>query len=302
LRDEVFPRRQNLLTIAGRIAAINEQQLTAGNDQVVSLLLHFQTRVLVTLIAAQVLRLGMAAFSTRRILTLEDHARLRYEDVADARRNLKKQSRSHVETIKGLVEGTARVVRNMALLLRPSMLDDLGLIPALKWQARESAKTYVMDIVSPLNSSPTIFRTNTRRASIRSYRKSCTTANVILARPPSASGWERLMLIQADGRDSDVAQMIQERLARLGGKSSVHFKPGGGTTLSLELPSPRTSGAPTLVKPIRILLADDHTVVRPGLRLLLESQPEFSVVAEAADGRQAVEQAEATQPDVAEAI
>jgi two-component system response regulator NreC len=53
------------------------------------------------------------------------------------------------------------------------------------------------------------------------------------------------------------------------------------------------------VKLIRILLADDHTVMRRGLRLLLESQPEFSVVAEAADGRQAVQQAEATQPDVA---
>lgn len=53
------------------------------------------------------------------------------------------------------------------------------------------------------------------------------------------------------------------------------------------------------MKPIRILLADDHTVMRRGLRLLLESQPEFSVVAEASDGRQAVQQAEATQPDVA---
>jgi len=53
------------------------------------------------------------------------------------------------------------------------------------------------------------------------------------------------------------------------------------------------------VKPIRILLADDHTVMRKGLRLLLESQPDFSVVAEASDGRQAVAQAEATQPDVA---
>ena len=55
----------------------------------------------------------------------------------------------------------------------------------------------------------------------------------------------------------------------------------------------------TPVKPIRILLADDHTVMRRGLRLLLESQPEFTVVAEAADGRQAVQQAEATEPDVA---
>jgi two-component system response regulator NreC len=53
------------------------------------------------------------------------------------------------------------------------------------------------------------------------------------------------------------------------------------------------------VKQIRILLADDHTVMRRGLRLLIESQPEFSVVAEASDGRQAVQQAEAMLPDVA---
>ena len=52
------------------------------------------------------------------------------------------------------------------------------------------------------------------------------------------------------------------------------------------------------MKPIRILLADDHIVMRRGLRLLLESQPGFSVVAEASDGRQAVDQAIATRPDV----
>lgn len=52
------------------------------------------------------------------------------------------------------------------------------------------------------------------------------------------------------------------------------------------------------VKQIRILLADDHNVMRRGLRLLLEGQPEFTVVAEASDGRQALEQAEATTPDV----
>ena len=51
--------------------------------------------------------------------------------------------------------------------------------------------------------------------------------------------------------------------------------------------------------PIRILLADDHTIVRKGLRLLLESQPEFKVVADAADGREAVALAEQHRPDVA---
>jgi two-component system response regulator NreC len=52
------------------------------------------------------------------------------------------------------------------------------------------------------------------------------------------------------------------------------------------------------VKQIRILLADDHNVMRRGLRLLLESQPEFTVVAEAADGLKAVEQARLSKPDV----
>ncbi|MGI8743994.1 MAG: response regulator [Bryobacteraceae bacterium] len=50
---------------------------------------------------------------------------------------------------------------------------------------------------------------------------------------------------------------------------------------------------------IRILLADDHTVMRSGLRVLLERQPGFLVVAEAADGREAVEMAESHAPDVA---
>jgi two-component system, NarL family, response regulator NreC len=56
--------------------------------------------------------------------------------------------------------------------------------------------------------------------------------------------------------------------------------------------------APSREKKIRILLADDHTVVRRGLRLLLENQPEFSVVAEASNGNQAVEAATTVQPDV----
>jgi two-component system, NarL family, response regulator NreC len=49
---------------------------------------------------------------------------------------------------------------------------------------------------------------------------------------------------------------------------------------------------------IRILLADDHTVMRSGLRLLLERQPNLTVVGEAADGRQAVELATSEKPDV----
>jgi DNA-binding NarL/FixJ family response regulator len=50
---------------------------------------------------------------------------------------------------------------------------------------------------------------------------------------------------------------------------------------------------------ITVLLADDHTVVRQGLRLLLEAGGDIEVVAEAADGRQAVALARKTAPDIA---
>jgi len=296
LRDEVFPRRQSMLEIADRIATINEQQLTAGNDQAVSLLLRFQTRLLVTLVAALVLGLGMASFSTRKILRLEDQARLRYEEVADARgqltdlsarlvqaqeterralsrelhdevgqslsavlmelRNLsaglkgrsEEQSRNHVETVKGLVENTVRVVRNMALLLRPSMLDDLGLIPALKWQARESAKRTSMDVTvaTELDSDdlPDEYKTCIYRV-VQEALNNCarhshaTTARIRVEQRP-----ERLMLIiQDDGQGFDVRHMkglgllgVQERVARLGGTCNIHSKPGRGTILTVELP------------------------------------------------------------------
>ncbi len=49
---------------------------------------------------------------------------------------------------------------------------------------------------------------------------------------------------------------------------------------------------------IRILIADDHTLVREGLRALLEGQGDFEVIAEASNGREAVDRAIQMQPDV----
>lgn len=296
LRDEVFPRRQSMLAIADRIATINEEQLTAGNDQIVSLLLRFQTRLLGTLVAALVLGLGMAWFSTRKILRLEGQALLRYNEVAIARGQLKElsarlveaqeterralsrelhdevgqslsavlvdlhnlsaglavrapeQLRRDVERVKTVVEGTIREVRNMALLLRPSMLDDLGLIPALKWQARESSKRTGMDvsIATELDSDdlPDEYKTCIYRV-VQEALHNCerhshaTTVRIRVQQEP-----HRLVLkIQDDGRGFEVGQTkglgllgIQERVAQLGGRVEIHSKPGSGTILAVEWP------------------------------------------------------------------
>jgi DNA-binding NarL/FixJ family response regulator len=49
----------------------------------------------------------------------------------------------------------------------------------------------------------------------------------------------------------------------------------------------------------RILLADDHAIVRRGLRLILDAEPDLEVVAEAADGAEAIRLARETKPDLA---
>ena len=296
LRDEVFPRRQNMLALAGRIDSLNEQQLDTGNHQVVSLLVSFQTRLLLTLLAALALGLGLALFTMRKILNLEGQARSRYVEVEEARTQLKElsarlvqaqeeerrslsrelhdevgqalsavlvelrnlsvglparseeQSRGHIETIKGLVEGTVRVVRNMALLLRPSMLDDLGLIPALKWQARECSKNTAIDVTvtAELDSDelPDEYKTCIYRVVQEALHNCARHSHASSVRIRVEQDQDRLLLnIQDDGRGFDVRHTkglgllgIQERITRLGGTCHVHSQPGNGATLSVELP------------------------------------------------------------------
>ena len=57
-------------------------------------------------------------------------------------------------------------------------------------------------------------------------------------------------------------------------------------------------GVPATTETIRVVLADDHTVVREGLRLLLRSPPDIEVVGEAADGIDVVQVARRLNPDI----
>lgn len=53
-----------------------------------------------------------------------------------------------------------------------------------------------------------------------------------------------------------------------------------------------------MIDKIRVLIADDHTIVRAGVRLLLEAEPDIEVIGEALNGEEAVAQAEALRPSV----
>jgi PAS domain S-box-containing protein len=88
---------------------------------------------------------------------------------------------------------------------------------------------------------------------------------------------------------------ISERLALLGGRFEVESAPGQGARFRLIAPRGAPSGE---VRPLRILIADDHAAVRAVFRELLQERPELQVVGEACNGREAVAEARLLRPDV----
>ncbi|HYW41533.1 MAG TPA: response regulator transcription factor [Bryobacteraceae bacterium] len=71
-----------------------------------------------------------------------------------------------------------------------------------------------------------------------------------------------------------------------------------GLTISAVTGKDRPAATGVTMGPIRILIADDHAIIRRGLRTLLEHEPGFEVIAEACDGRQAIEAALRERPHV----
>lgn len=110
---------------------------------------------------------------------------------------------------------------------------------------------------------------------------------------------------------------IHERLMALGGNTSIETAPGKGTVVRLEVPLAiaaldRPDGRPAVAspavsdeerhpadpRPVRIVVVDDHAMVRQGLSTMIDEDERMSVVGEAADGVEAIEAMETHSPDV----
>ena len=167
--------------------------------------------------------------------------------VAVAPQNLEPLQR-HLESIRRLAESSVNVARNMALLLRPSMLDDFGLVPALEWHAREVSKRTGMavsveaDTVS--DSLPDSHNTCVYRVVQEALHNCARHAHARSVRIRVHQVPKRIVLsVQDDGKGFDARHVrglglvgMEERVHHLGGSFQVKSELGHGTILVVELP------------------------------------------------------------------
>jgi signal transduction histidine kinase len=162
----------------------------------------------------------------------------------------REQFAARMEETKQLLDRTVQAVRDLAMGLRPAMLDDLGLVPALQWQAREFERRHDIRVSMNLDSSldilPDSYRTTIFRIvqeALTNCAKHAQATNVEI----SLENREGLVclsiaddgvgLLRPPGRTGLGLIGIQERIRELGGWFSARNRDGGGTVLSAEIPS-----------------------------------------------------------------
>jgi len=156
--------------------------------------------------------------------------------------------REQITRVKSLAENSVKTVRDIALLLRPSMLDDLGLIPALEWQAREISRRSDMEVevhsemVSeklPDETKICVYRLVQEALNNAATHAAAKNARVSVVQTP-----EKLRVeIIDDGLGFDSRRVrgmgllgMEERVKRLGGTLSIESRAGQGTSVKAELP------------------------------------------------------------------
>ena len=156
--------------------------------------------------------------------------------------------REHLGAVKSMAEKTVNEVRDLALLLRPSMLDDFGLVPALNWHAREMSKRTGMNVMvsagEEADDLPDEHKTCIYRAVQEAVNNCARHAN---ARTVEVAVTREATRVRFQVRDDGVGFEprfvrglgllgMEERVRRLGGDLRLESHPGRGTLIIAELP------------------------------------------------------------------
>lgn len=284
--EELIPRRTAMLQIADRITAVNERGLSRSEVQAAASTDSFRRTLLATfafsLLGGMVLAL-LSIVSTLRLEQELDHRRADLQELStlllraqeNERRTLARELhdevgqslsallmetegaessdpppvlRRHLASIRTLAEQTISQVRDLALLLRPSMLDDLGLIPALNWHARETAKRTGRNVAvtadKDLDTLPDEHRTCVYRVVQEAVNNAVRHANARTVNVTVRRESEYVVVsVQDDGAGFEARFArglgllgMEERVRRLGGELGIDSEPGRGTRIRARIP------------------------------------------------------------------
>src|ERR1017187_510070 len=165
--------------------------------------------------------------------------------------------KERLDNMRSVAERTVGTVRDIALLLRPSMLDDLGLVAALEWQGREVSRRSEMEVgVASENVSealPDEYKICVYRLVQEALNNAVRHARARNATVRVVQNQNRIAVeIADDGRGFHPERArglgimgMEERVKRLGGTLRVDSAPGRGAAIKAELPLPASTGNPS---------------------------------------------------------
>ncbi len=240
---------------------------------------------------------------------------------------------SLVEELDGILDQALTYTRTLVAQLSPPFFRDLGLPYAFKWLAEQMEPCGLRLTVEVENGFPSVADDDAtllfqatrellmnvvKHAGTDHARLAVITADgaVHITVSDEGSGFDVAAAMSLAGVDAQTSRApgfglfsIHERMRAIGGRLELVSRPGDGTRATLVLPIgdqaepvPLSSGAPRATpddsQTIRVLLVDDHAMVRQGLRTILDSYPDIEVVGEAADGEEAVAAADRLRPSV----
>jgi two-component system, NarL family, sensor kinase len=222
-------------------------------------------------------------------------------------------------------------IRTLSYILHPPLLDECGLASAVHWYAEGFEKRSGIKVKVEVKEDLPRLSSDAETTLFRVVQESLTNvhrysgSSVAIIRMSVSSGRVSLEVIdRGKGMSTEKARVavdgvaplgvgipgMRERLHQLGGDLAVDFAPTGTCVLAT-LPirtadaenAPAESSLQEIAKSAeeprrRILIADDHELMRRGLRGLLETHYEWAVCGEAIEGHEAIRKAEELEPDL----
>jgi PAS domain S-box-containing protein len=256
---------------------------------------------------------------------LHDHVQ-QFLVAAKMRVEMTPTTAARLQTTSQLLDEALNATRSLAAELVPPLLYEHGLEAALKWLASRMNEQH--DILILVSGEQQLSLSDELRAMIFQIARELLLNVVKHAKTDHAwvnvqqSDGEIVLSVRDEGAgfDPDSARErpasfglfhIRERISYVGGQIQVDSQPGGGTQVTVTVPSRNPVSPGSVSEPsesvtaavdtgagIRLLVVDDHQIVRSGIVGLLESDPKIEGIREAGDGIEAIETARHFRPDV----